>query len=301
MKKIFIVGLVLFLSCRLCESAVVTTPYVTPDDVTVTQLEQNRVALTNGINAFDGASINDSSIRTNKLSANANPENRWNEAFNDFVYTGLTIPTSASLSSTSVAGTAYVNGIRVVKDDTANTYTASKWTFVDLSDNGVFSYVEVAITDPDPSVTANSIRLARVSTDSTTVLSIRDDRVTEVSTLSVDVGYFTRDIDLGVGTQAVTGVGFIPKSIEFLSGVGTSAAFSIGHSDGDTDQGIRNNHTGSANTWEGSTTDSVMLVTGAGDVYLGRISSFDRDGFTISWTMSGNPTGTAIIRFKAMK
>ena len=93
---------------------------------------------------------------------------------NAFVYTGLTPATSANLTSDISAGTAYINGYRVVKTATSKTYTASKDTYVDLSQTGVFTYSEVANGGVTPSVAANSARLAKVVTSGTAITSVTD-------------------------------------------------------------------------------------------------------------------------------
>lgn len=91
-----------------------------------------------------------------------------------FVYTGLTPPTSVSLTSITTAGTAYINGYRVAKGATSKTYTASKDTYVDLSQTGAYTYSEVTNGAAAPSVASNSARLAKVVTDGTTVVSVTD-------------------------------------------------------------------------------------------------------------------------------
>lgn len=180
MRKLFLTLFVLLGLSNFSYAQVVTSAYITEDDVTIEQLEQNRIALTNGINSFDGGLTQNASLTTSKLDANANPENRWNEAFNDFVFTGLTIPDTANLSSTTTTGTAYINGVRVVKGATAKTYTASKDTYVDVSDNGVYTYGEVSNGGAEPSVAANSIRIAKVTTDSSQIQESTDRRVTSI-------------------------------------------------------------------------------------------------------------------------
>lgn len=175
---LFLLGLCLAFNAN---AQISLTRFLTADDTTTANLDANFVTIQGAINSADGALMQGSSITASALDNNANPEVRWDEAFNDFVFTGLTIPVSASLSSTSTAGTAYVNGTRVVKAATANTYTASRWDFVDVSDNGTFTHNIVVIGAADPAVTANSIRLARVSTDSTTVLAVNDLRVTAIA------------------------------------------------------------------------------------------------------------------------
>lgn len=182
MKRIFpMLFLILFGLCGICSAQISVDSFVTADDVTIDHLEDFRETVVDAINSADGALLQTASITADKLDANANPENRWDEAFSDFVFTGLTTPTSASLSSTTASGTAYILGTRVVKDPTANTYTASRWTFVDLSNNGTYTYQETAVDASEPTVATNSIRLSRVSTDTTTVLEVRDDRTTSIT------------------------------------------------------------------------------------------------------------------------
>lgn len=187
-KRLFLIlFFVLFLTSN-SNASISVNAFVTADDVTIDHLENFRTTVVDAINSADGGLIQAGSIPATALDADANPHNRWNEAFNDFVYTGLDTPVSASLSSTTPSGTAYINGVRVVKDATAHTYTASKWTFVDLSSTGVYTYQETAIGASEPSTTTNSIRLSRVSTDTSTVLSVRDDRVTQINIAAGSAG-----------------------------------------------------------------------------------------------------------------
>lgn len=89
------------------------------------------------------------------------------------VYSGLTIPTSASLTSTIAAGIAYVNGKRLAPSAVAKVFTASKDTYVDLKDDGTFAYVEVANgATTGMTLTANSIRIAKVVTSGVAVTSV---------------------------------------------------------------------------------------------------------------------------------
>lgn len=90
----------------------------------------------------------------------------------DYVVSGLLSPTSADLNSTMTAGSAYAAGVRVTLAATAKLYTASKDTYVDLSNTGVLTYVEVANGAGAPAVTASSIRLQKVVTNGTAVTSV---------------------------------------------------------------------------------------------------------------------------------
>ncbi len=181
MKKIILIC-VMFLGvfCNVCFGAVVTSSYLSPDGVTVEKLDSNRLVLTNAANSVDGGLLQHESVTAGKLDANATPVNRWKESFNNFVYTGLIVPTSDDLDSTTTSGIAYINGIRVVKDATPNTYTASVVTYLDLSENGTYTYSETAGGGAVPSIALNSIRLTVVSTDSTKVTFVSDERTTTV-------------------------------------------------------------------------------------------------------------------------
>ncbi len=105
----------------------------------------------------------------------------YSDLFGDFVASGLTVPTSASLSSTTTAGVAYVSGARVVLAATARTYTASKDTYVDLTAAGAYTYTEVANAAAAPTQAANTLRLAKVVTSTTAVTSVTDLRVTALT------------------------------------------------------------------------------------------------------------------------
>lgn len=184
--------------------------FITPDDVTIAHLEALRATVVDEINGYiDYDNIEDDGILEEDLGDEINPRVRWDEAFNDFVYSGLLPPTAASLTTTTTAGTAYINGYRVTKASTEHTYTASKWTFVDLSQNGTYTYQEVVIGAAEPSVTANSMRLCRVSSDTTTILAVRDDRVLSIAT-STNEDHYRKDLTISVVT---------PDTITISSGV----------------------------------------------------------------------------------
>ncbi|MBU2249616.1 MAG: hypothetical protein KKD77_22910 [Gammaproteobacteria bacterium] len=183
MRKLLILTVLLL---ALCHTAYAKTTYsvltfVTPNDVTIPHLEDFRTTVVDALNSYDGGNIQSNTITPDQMDANASTVSRWNEAFNDWVYTGLLPATSASLTTSATVGIAYIDGNRVQKDATAHSYTASKWTFVDMNYLGEYTYIEQAIGTSDPAIPANSIRLARVSTDPTTVLAIKDYRIMSIS------------------------------------------------------------------------------------------------------------------------
>jgi hypothetical protein len=307
MKRIMLIILFLvsFYSIGYCGSISVNA-FISADDVTVAHLETMRSTFQGAINSADGSLIQTGTITSAKLDANSNPENRWNEAFNDFVFTGLLPPTSASLASTTTAGTAFINGARIVKDATPKTYTASKHTYVDLSSNGTYTYSEITINASAPSVASNSIRLARVSSDTTTVNAVRDDRETKI-TLAVSggpyIGTFDRDMTAASGDVSYTGVGFKPKAILFIGGItnggiGTYCGFDNAVTRGYVSD-YKANAAGDIST---GPTFSIQLLESGTQYQAAIVKTFDTDGFTVTWTKLGTTSsGTATIFYMAFR
>jgi hypothetical protein len=191
MKKLLLtLGILLIGTSAYAYTPISPDNYISPDDVTIGRLEGNQNIIVNAINNADGGNIKAGTITNSQLDSNTSPVTRWSESFNNYVYTGLLAPTSSNLTSTTTAGTAYIQGARVVKDATANTYTASQWTYVDLSNNGTYTYSATSINGSVPAVATNSIRLFRVSSDATTINTVRDDRVMAIS-LAVQDQYRT--------------------------------------------------------------------------------------------------------------
>lgn len=302
MKKLILFIIFLFW-CNLSYAQITTAAYVTADDVTVLQLEQNRLILTNAINSADGSLLQSASITSAALNDNANPVKRWDEAFNDFVFTGLVPPTSGTLNATTTAGTAYIEGVRVVKDATAKTYTASKHTYVDISKTGTYTYSEVNINANEPSVAANSIRIARVSTDGTTVLSVVDRRITQIAAGRFLVSTFTRDLAIPSGTQEITGVGFKPEAVVILGGLDSPAtlwSIAIGTAGVDITGSISSDHEDTADTIRMAGNFMIFDFSGTNQ-YVGALTSFDNDGFTITWAKTGNTSGTGSFYYLVFK
>lgn len=123
---------------------------------------------------------------------------------------------------------------------------------------------------------------------------------TPVGGAKYKVGLTTRDVSLASGSQAVTGVGFKPKCIDFIVNINGTVAASWGFDDGTTAEGMLTNNGGTAGQFS-SSTSSIFIVVSAGNTYTGKISSLDADGFTIAWTKSGSPTGTAQVIYKAYR
>lgn len=112
------------------------------------------------------------------------------------------------------------------------------------------------------------------------------------------VGSFTRDLSTASGTQAVTGVGFAPKVVKFESGRDGGGGNEYGLDDGTTSNSW--GRTTAASSFDLFSTQSI----GHGEIgasYTGEITSLDSDGFTITWTKTGSPTGTLTVNYWALR
>lgn len=116
---------------------------------------------------------------------------------------------------------------------------------------------------------------------------------------SYKVGTFTRDTSLASGSQSVTGVGFKPSSVLILANQSSTKEMSIGIADASTQASLY--QTSTAGTF--STNTNIVAddeVSGSAS-YVGNLTSLDTDGFTVSWTKTGAPTGTLTMYYLAMR
>jgi hypothetical protein len=112
------------------------------------------------------------------------------------------------------------------------------------------------------------------------------------------VGTFTYDISTASGTQAVTGVGFKPSIVVFIGTVTGTVTTSHGFDNGANAYAQYMN--AFTATWEMSTSQSLVIYRAGSDA-SGHITTMGTDGFTITWTKTGSPTGTAIIAYMALR
>lgn len=196
MKKLFsgivVLGLLAsFLVPQSSQAGIIAVGTISAD-ATASGLNQNFITIVDAVNgqiqgsATTGSTTNilADSIGELDMGDEVNPRVRDGELLgigvdstttqSSFVYTGLIPATSANLTSNISAGTAYINGYRVVKTATSKTYTASMDTYVDLSQTGVYTFSEVSVGGTAPSVASNSSRLARVTTSGTAITTVTD-------------------------------------------------------------------------------------------------------------------------------
>ena len=107
------------------------------------------------------------------------------------------------------------------------------------------------------------------------------------------VGNFTRDLATATGTQAITGVGFKPKAIIIFGVVNGSAGVTGGFSEASSHGCFYDDNAVVADTWQINTAAILLHERSSGNFQTATVSSLDSDGFTLSWTKTGTPTGTA--------
>lgn len=110
------------------------------------------------------------------------------------------------------------------------------------------------------------------------------------------VGSFTYDVSTASGTQAITGAGFRPKSLVLAGSINSSVNAFIGFSDGSSNASITQATT--SNWFSGASIASFIQV---GNTATAVVSSFDADGFTLSWTKTLTPTGIANMNYLAFR
>lgn len=111
-------------------------------------------------------------------------------------------------------------------------------------------------------------------------------------------GNFTRDTSTATGTQAVTGVGFKPiAAVFFATQDSTAGEASWGMDAGSGPNSILDNYSSTANSYANGSVSIYDQESTTTNNYQGTVSSFDNDGFTISWTKAGSPTGTLKISY----
>lgn len=114
-------------------------------------------------------------------------------------------------------------------------------------------------------------------------------------------GSITRDMTAATGTVAETGVGFTPRAIFFYGVIGGEGAWFCGSTDATNNRAMFPSEAIQSSMGSTSSNCITLSDTGSSQSQNATISSFDADGFTVSWTKSGTPTGTATIKYIAFK
>lgn len=111
------------------------------------------------------------------------------------------------------------------------------------------------------------------------------------------VGTFTYDLTTASGTQAVTGVGFQPKALAFIGYLTSIGWASWGFDDGTDHYGF---DTEADAKYYTMASKSIGIGTTAGNYQYGAATTMGADGFTITWTKVGTPSGTGTVYYLAI-
>lgn len=107
----------------------------------------------------------------------------------------------------------------------------------------------------------------------------------------------TRDMTAASGDVAYTGVGFTPTSIMAIAAIATgSTVASWGFADSAKTAKAINTYVTATFDAEGSYL-ILLFQTNTSTFQYATVKSFDADGFTLTWTKAGSPTGTAVLQF----
>lgn len=111
------------------------------------------------------------------------------------------------------------------------------------------------------------------------------------------VGSFTYDVSSANGTVAYTGVGFTPSYVTFTACLASAQSKADGM-DSNTSQGSSGAY---ASNFVGSTTYSILGYTDGSNWVGGAISAFTSDGFNVTYTKTGSPSGTMSVVYTAFE
>jgi len=114
------------------------------------------------------------------------------------------------------------------------------------------------------------------------------------------IGSFTRDSAAGSADVTYTGVGFKPKAIIFLGSPLSAANGVTWGMDTITSKFRVSGLYSSGLVFYSDNTCSIAIAITISDVQSGVVKTFDADGFTITWTKAGTPTGIATIGYLAI-
>lgn len=134
------------------------------------------------------------------------------------------------------------------------------------------------------------------------LLGRRGNRIAKLATVkrvnAFKAGSFTRDLTAASGSQSVTGVGFKPGAvlcIASISGGSGATGGSVGFYGPTTNMALEALFSATATFFQANTLGVIRTATG--DLQTFTMSSLDSDGFTVSWTKVGSPTGTGTVGY----
>lgn len=118
------------------------------------------------------------------------------------------------------------------------------------------------------------------------------------SSISYKTGSLTRNIAT-TGTQAITGLGFQPRLIIFSGGIDQSTKSSFGASC-NSDFRTASNNGGTTGSFTTGSAFAALIMQDGSNYAQAAVTSKDSDGFTLTWSKTGSPTGTATLFYIAL-
>jgi len=115
------------------------------------------------------------------------------------------------------------------------------------------------------------------------------------------IGKATRDLTAATGDVAYTGVGFKPNTVIFLGGINEATGAFWGFGNATVSYGLSANMAGTADNFQVFDTGCILYYIGAGVYQAAAIKTLDSDGFTLTWTKVGAPTGTLTVYYAAFR
>jgi hypothetical protein len=119
----------------------------------------------------------------------------------------------------------------------------------------------------------------------------------ETQTPKRAMGNLTYDLATASGTTVITGLTFSPKYVTLIAVVNITNKMSFGNSNLTANHCIADANGVVANAYEGFTNKALTLEVTGSDYVQATISNAVIGGFTINWTKTGSPTGTATVMY----
>lgn len=142
-----------------------------------------------------------------------------------------------------------------------------------------------------------------MSSDSATALatqqSIKAYVDANASSRQSATGTFNRDLTAASGNVSYTGVGFTPTEL-YVSGVLSSICISNGFSNSSRAEQCVFSAMSAAYTQGGVSANVTLIVSASNAFQTAQVNSYDSDGFTLTWSKTNSPTGTANFVYMAL-
>lgn len=182
----------------------VNVPQVNPnDEVTADSVNKGAnavAAVVNGniddtnVSGLSGTKLAAGTVPASAMTADANPETRMSETLGNSIASGCVWSVLTGLNGAMTSGIAYVQGKRLTVSAVASyTFTASRDTYVYVTNTGAVSYNAQTNGAAQPSTPSTSVLVAKVVTSGSAITSIVMSQGRPVSADKLDLRYSTSE------------------------------------------------------------------------------------------------------------